>query len=596
MRTNPECRLMQLRSLIASRRFVAAAALATTAAVAATPGGSAAVAVAAAQATAAAVPVKVNFQPAAAPVPTGYTADSGAPYSDAAGSGWVTQGSLASATHAPVDVRANTRDRNVSSDQRYDTMIHMQYAATGSGVSTPAAWEYSLPNGTYTVSVAVGDAGDYFDSTHRINVEGTTFVAGFVPTAAAHFADATGTVTVADGRLTVDAIGGTNTKLDFVEISPTTTDTTPPAPPANVAAVGGDGRVTLTWTANSEPDLAGYNVYRSTTLPVGTAAAPLNGTTKLASPGYVDQTVTNGTTYHYAVEAVDSSGNKAVAAAVSATPSAAGSGGGFDVKVNFSDATTVPPAGYVRDYGQAYGARTDANQGAGLTYGWVVPGSSTPRDLVGKGRNRGTPSDVRLATLMHMQYTDASGVASPGSWELAVPAGSYTVTVSAGDASFFDSVHQIRAEGQAVVAAFAPSAATPFKSATATVSVTDGRLTLDAAGGTNTKIDYVTVASSTAGGGGGGETSFSSIAWSKVANTPIGRHETGTAVAGGKLYVLGGYTDTTFIPTARVDVNDPAANTWTRGVDMPTPLTHMGVAVDGTNIYVAGGYPDNSTN
>src|SRR5215217_2011490 len=174
------CRLMQLRSLIASRRFVAAAAIATTAAVAATPGGSAAVA--AAQATVAAVPVKVNFQPAGAPVPTGYIADSGAPYSDSTGSGWVTQASLGSATHAPVDIRPNTRDRNVNSDQRYDTFIHMQYAATGTGVSTPAAWEYSLPNGTYTVSVAVGDAGDYFDSTHRINVEGTTFVAGFVPT------------------------------------------------------------------------------------------------------------------------------------------------------------------------------------------------------------------------------------------------------------------------------------------------------------------------------------------------------------------------------------------------------------------------------
>jgi hypothetical protein len=485
---------MQLRSLIASRRFVAVAAIATTAAVAATPGGSAAIA--AAQAAAATVPVKVNFQPAAAAVPTGYIADSGAPYSDAAGSGWVTQASLSSATHAPLDIRPNTRDRNSNPDQRYDTMIHMQYAAAGTGVSTPAAWEYSLPNGTYTVSIAVGDAGDYFDSTHRINVEGTTLVAGFVPTAAAHFADATGTITVADGKLTVDAIGGTNTKLDFIEIAPATTDTTPPAAPANVAASGGDGRVTLTWTANSESDLAGYNVYRSTTLPVNTGAAPLNGTTKLPNPGYVDQTVTNGTTYHYAVEAVDSSGNNAVAAAVSATPSASGSGG-VDVKVNFSDATTVPPAGYVRDYGQAYGPRTDANQGTGLTYGWVAPGSSTPRDLVGKGRNRGTPSDVRLATLMHMQYTDAGGVSTPGSWELAVPAGNYTVTVSAGDASFVDSVHQIRAEGQAVLAAFVPSAATPFKAATATVSVTDGRLTIDSEGGTNTKIDYVTVSSST---------------------------------------------------------------------------------------------------
>jgi N-acetylneuraminic acid mutarotase len=360
-------------------------------------------------------PAKFNFQPAAAPVPSGYTVDSGAPYSDASGCGWVTQASLSSGTHVPIDLSPNARDRNVVSDQRYDTMIHMQYPTSGgTNVATPAAWECSVANGSYTVTVAVGDAGNFFDSSHRINVEGTTAIANFVPTSSTHFATATVNATVSDGKLTVDAIGGTNTKVDFVEIAPTTTDTTPPASPAGVTASSGDGQVRLNWTANTEPDLAGYNVFRSTSLPVSTSGTPLNGPAKLASATYLDTGLTNGTTYYYVVEAVDASGNKA-----------------------------------------------DAN----------------------------------------------------------------------------------------------PVAATPAQS-----------------------------------------TNFTQIDWSKVAAALLPRHEAGAAVVNGKLYVLGGYTDTSYVPTARVDAYDSAANSWARVADLPEAMTHMGIAVDGSNIYVAGGYPANSTN
>ena len=100
-------------------------------------------------------------------------------------------------------------------------------------------------------------------------------------------------------------------------------DTTPPAAPTGLVATPGDGTVGLTWTANGEPDLAGYNVYRSTTSPVA-LTSPINGGTLVASPAFVDNSVTNGTAYFYVVTAVDDSTNQSTASnQVTATPAGA---------------------------------------------------------------------------------------------------------------------------------------------------------------------------------------------------------------------------------------------------------------------------------
>ncbi|MBO2447835.1 Ig-like domain-containing protein [Actinomadura barringtoniae] len=170
----------------------------------------------------------------------------------------------------------------------------------------------------------------------------------------------------------------------------------------------------------------------------------------------------------------------------------------FTAKVDFGDQATAPASGYVTDYGQAYGARTGPNQGTGLTYGWLTAGTTAPVSLVGNGRNRnpgaGEP-DQRLATLMHMQLPAGSaGVHVTGTWEIAVPNGTYTVTVGVGDATSVDSVHSVQVEDQNAVAAFTPTSATRYATGTVTPTVSDGRLTVSAAGGSNTKLTYLTIA------------------------------------------------------------------------------------------------------
>src|SRR6185312_9814894 len=168
--------------------------------------------------------------------------DSGAGFDETRGYGWVTQASLSGATHQPLDLSPNTRDRNLESDQRLDTLVHMQYPPTSSSataVKTPGAWEYSLANGTYQVIVALGDPLPGSDAENYVlHAEGVIAVNGFTPNGSAGSATrhvtATVTVSVSDGRLTIDAIGGINTKLDYVEIAPSGSPPPPPPPPSSV--------------------------------------------------------------------------------------------------------------------------------------------------------------------------------------------------------------------------------------------------------------------------------------------------------------------------------------------------------------------------
>jgi fibronectin type 3 domain-containing protein len=99
-------------------------------------------------------------------------------------------------------------------------------------------------------------------------------------------------------------------------------DATPPAKPNGLVAAGAYEKVSLSWNAGSEDDLAGYNVYRSTSAFTDKAdAAQANGGGLIESTSFTDAGRVNGQAYYYRIEAVDGAGNASILSDMSsATP------------------------------------------------------------------------------------------------------------------------------------------------------------------------------------------------------------------------------------------------------------------------------------
>jgi len=96
-------------------------------------------------------------------------------------------------------------------------------------------------------------------------------------------------------KMAESEISGACQQCPFVPV-----DRFPPAVPSGLRADRTVNSVTLVWESDTEPDLAGYRVYRSEGNGPWQKLADVN-----AVPSYSDTTVERGKTYRYAVSAFD---------------------------------------------------------------------------------------------------------------------------------------------------------------------------------------------------------------------------------------------------------------------------------------------------
>ncbi len=87
--------------------------------------------------------------------------------------------------------------------------------------------------------------------------------------------------------------------------------------------------------------------------------------------------------------------------------------------------------------------------------------------------------------------------------------------------------------------------------------------------------------------------------WASKAPLPVGLHHVGIGVAGGRLYVIGGYSKSglsVWNPVATVYAYDPTTDSWTERASMPTARGALSVTEHDGKLYALGGYDRKANN
>jgi len=147
------------------------------------------------------------------------------------------------------------------------------------------------------------------------------------------------------------------------------------------------------------------------------------------------------------------------------------------VKINFQQAGGDVPAGYLPDYGEAFGDR-----GNGYSYGWDLDIQDTARDR----DHENSGGDQRYDTTIHLQKAENAV------WEIELPNGAYELFLVGGDPGYTDQINNFDVEGVIVLGTGLDES--NFDEYNITAVVSDGALTIQPAeGASNAKIMFVDI-------------------------------------------------------------------------------------------------------
>ncbi len=155
-------------------------------------------------------------------------------------------------------------------------------------------------------------------------------------------------------------------------------DIVPPSPPQGLTAMASGADVVLNWTANTEPDLAGYNIYRKTTSGEWIKINPAI----VQDATYTDPGLPNGN-YTYRITALDNAGNE--------------SGPSVEASVTVNILRPAPPLSLTI---------TAPAKGASLIATWQYPGTAAGFNLYRASVSGGPYIKVNNAPVQQTSYTD----------------------------------------------------------------------------------------------------------------------------------------------------------------------------------------------
>jgi len=162
-------------------------------------------------------------------------------------------------------------------------------------------------------------------------------------------------------------------------------------PPTGLVIISGDKSVILHWDPNTDPNLAGYNVYRSLS---SSGSFVKKNTSVLTSLGFCDLTVSDGVTYYYQVTALTTASQESLpSVTLSTVPNPFASNDAFldyvqQANFDYFWYAANPANGLVPDRSASGSACSISAVGFGLTaigigvdHGWITRTQAVARVL-----------------------------------------------------------------------------------------------------------------------------------------------------------------------------------------------------------------------